>query len=847
MQDSRPYSKEIPLLYEDHYKQLLASAIDTEVAKERGYRSISDKDQLEAAGFFDKQRRPGLLIPVWGVNGKVIYNTLRPDSPIRIKRPGKDDKVIKYEQPKNTPIHFDIHPRCTKYIKDPSVPIIIVEGVKKGDSLVSAGAECVIAISGVWNWRGTNEQGGKTAISDFDYIAWNNRDVYIIFDSDSWKNQQIASARDRLKSFLESKTAKVHIIKLPDGSDGHKVGADDYLVAGHTLADIFALETAGDQPVKPQAVRLNPDDVFKIDESGFYFQKVTSSGITETPTGNFVARIIEDIVVDDGQTSERKYRIAGVMTKDKSRLPIIEVPAGDFKGLGWIDKLWGSGPFLYTGMSRGVEEQFITSVRRASMNVARKTVYTHTGWRDINGRMEFLTAAGALGNPDILVELDDALQFYTIPTPAPGTDMVEAVRTSLDFMTIGATPQAQKFLMPLWAEMYLAPLCHVLKPTFTLWFYGESGAFKSTTAALALSHFGTFDDTTLPSNFHDTENGIEQLLYWAKDLPVVVDDWAPGQNATDAQNLERKAERINRSQGNRQGRRRMRQGVKQTTFVPRGLMVVTAEQLPRGHSNTARILSMKISKGDIDIQKLTMAQRVKDQYRTAMAGYIGWLRELWQKEEWEKPNNPLRLRLEEFRNTAYRSIVNDGQHPRIPQMVAFLYAGLDAGITYAEQIGALPTVLMSKTLNDGWDYLIALAKEQSLRIVKESAVRRFLSVFMALLDSGVAVTQSKSSLAMPAAGPGTKFVGWEDEEFYYLIPDTIYALVVDFCQHTGEIFTVKDDAVWEQMKEQGIVITKPSESSMTTMEYITCFAKSRRVLKLRKSACEPDSENDSVK
>ncbi len=842
--DSLPsYSREIPVLYEEHYKHLLASAINPDVMRERGYRSILTKDDLEANGFFKSQRLPGLLIPVWGVDGKQVYSVLRPDKPRRIPRKGKDDKVIKYEQPRDTLIRLDVHPRCTPYLKDPTVPLFITEGFKKGDALVSAGALCVLSIPGVWNWRGTNDKGGKTANGDFESIAL-NRVVYIVFDSDLWSNFNIGKAWKGLSGFLESRKSEIHTIKIPGSADGHKVGADDYLIAGHTLQDLLDHDTQEKPASKNPVIRLNPDDIFKIDETGFYHQKSTPTGVVETPTGNFVARIVEDIVTDDGQTSERKYRIAGVMTKDKTRLPIIEVPAGDFKSLGWIDKLWGSGPFLYTGISRGVEEQFITSVRKASVNVSRKTVYTHTGWREINGRMEFLTAGGALGNPDVLVEVDDSIQNYNLPTPAPGTDMVEAVKTSLDFMQIGATPQAQKFLMPLWAEMYLAPLCHVLKPTFTLWFYGESGAFKSTVSALALSHFGQFDDTSLPSNFHDTENAIEQLLYWAKDLPIIVDDWAPGQTAADAQQLERKAERINRSQGNRQGRRRMKQGEKQTTFVPRGLMVVTAEQLPRGHSNTARILSMKISKGDIDIEKLTQAQKAREAYRTAMAGYIGWLKEQWQKDNWSQPNNQLRERVEEFRNDAYRTIVNNGQHPRIPQMVAFLHAGLYMGASYAESIGAVPTTLFNKTLNDGWDYLISLAKEQSLRIVKESAVRRFLSVFVALLTSGVAITSPKTSPTQPSPGPGARFVGWEDEEFYYLIPETIYAMVVDFCQHTGEIFTVKDDVVWEQMLEQGLIVNKPSDKGKTTTEYITCKAKSVRVIKLKLSACETDAASE---
>lgn len=840
------FSDEIPGLSKEHYEILKKSAISLDVIKERGYRSVSMKEDLEANGFSEKQRRPGLLIPNWGVDGKRTYCTLRPDTPRQTRSKHKDgstkDNILKYEHPKDTKLRLDVPPRCAKNLKNPNIPLFIVEGVKKGDAIVAAGAECVVVISGVWGWRGTNEDGGKTVLADFDQIALNGRDIYIAMDSDLWSNINIGKAFKGLKGFLEYKKSHIHTLKFPDGEDGKKVGADDYLVAGHTLADIYALETPETPPGAKQVLRSKIEDFFTFDTTGFYFQKSDSHGVTEMPMGNFVAKIIEDITIDDGQTMERRYKIMGMMTENKKQLPIIEVPAESLQSLSWIDKLWGNGPFLYRGIARGLEEQFVTAMKRNSMNAERKVIYTHAGWREIGGKLEFLTSAGALGNPDILVELDKSLKDYSIPTPAPGTDMKQAVQTSLEFMNIGSSKDAQKFLMPIWAEMYLAPLCHVLKPTFTLWFYGESGSFKSTVSGLALSHFGTFDDITLPSNFHDTENRIEQLLYWAKDLPVVVDDWAPGQNIADAQRLEQKAERINRAQGNHQGRGRMKYGgIAQPVYEPRGLMVVTAEQLPRGHSNTARILSMKIKKGDIDIGKLTAAQKTKGSYRVATAGYLPWVRERWAKEAWNEAINPLRTKIEDYRNLAYNALQEDNQHPRIPQMVAYLYTGLEMGLTYATEIEAIPPKLTDLTLTEGWDYLIDLAREQNRRITKESACRRFLEVFMTLINAGVFRTLGKSDPNTPSAPPGMKFVGWEDEEFYYLLPATVYEQVCEFCNRTGEIFTVKDDAVWDQLKELNYIVTKPSEKGATTSEHITCYGHAVRVLKLKKSALlEPE-------
>ena len=60
---------------------------------------------------------------------------------------------------------------------------VVTEGVRKVDAIVSKGMTA-IALLGVWNWRGTNQQGGKTALADWEAVALNGRPVYLCFDSD---------------------------------------------------------------------------------------------------------------------------------------------------------------------------------------------------------------------------------------------------------------------------------------------------------------------------------------------------------------------------------------------------------------------------------------------------------------------------------------------------------------------------------------------------------------------------------------------------------------------------------------------------------------------------------------
>jgi hypothetical protein len=132
--------------------------------KERGYRSLLGKSDLEKLGFAPSQRHaPGILIPLWGVDGGgIVGYQFRSDSP-RLNSKGKS---IKYENPRGTSVRLDTPPTCRESLGNPGVPIWFVEGVKKADSLASGG-ECAVTLTGVWNFKGRNSLGGTTILADF--------------------------------------------------------------------------------------------------------------------------------------------------------------------------------------------------------------------------------------------------------------------------------------------------------------------------------------------------------------------------------------------------------------------------------------------------------------------------------------------------------------------------------------------------------------------------------------------------------------------------------------------------------------------------------------------------------
>ena len=218
---------------------LNGSAIDAQVLEERGAYTVTKRADLERRGFSNRQiKPPGVMYPIHGVDGEIKFYLFRADDPrIRKGRPAK------YEFPSGQQMAIDVPPRCREKIGDPKVPIFFTEGVKKADSGASRGL-CVVSLIGTWNWRGTNDDGGKTVLADLEYIALKDkkdhpRKAYLAFDSDVMQKREVYAALKRFKEVLERRGADVQVVYLPNGEGGKKVGLDDFFAMGKTVDDLL--------------------------------------------------------------------------------------------------------------------------------------------------------------------------------------------------------------------------------------------------------------------------------------------------------------------------------------------------------------------------------------------------------------------------------------------------------------------------------------------------------------------------------------------------------------------------------------------------------------------------------
>src|SRR5262249_51531286 len=126
-----------------------------------------------------------------------------------------DGKPAKYLSPKGAGNLLYFPPGCADRLKDPSEPLYITEGEFKVLAAWQVGL-LAVGLVGVWGWRGKGLNGQGQPIPDLDLIAWRERTVVIVFDSDAAINLEVQRAQQALAMEAYRRGARiVYAINLP--------------------------------------------------------------------------------------------------------------------------------------------------------------------------------------------------------------------------------------------------------------------------------------------------------------------------------------------------------------------------------------------------------------------------------------------------------------------------------------------------------------------------------------------------------------------------------------------------------------------------------------------------------
>ncbi|MCP4708831.1 MAG: DUF927 domain-containing protein, partial [Planctomycetes bacterium] len=474
---------------------------------------------------------------------------------------------------------------------NPDQPVFLVEGEKDADRLITEGLIATTTSMGAGKWREEYTE------------YFRDRKAVILPDNDAAGEKHAA----RIASALIDVAAEVKIINLPDLPD--KGDISDWLDAGGTAEQLLDIVARGEISQSTTEARslynyiVDEEIPYRASEKGLFRFKWTKDGEVPVQLTNFTAKIVEDIICDDGVETTHEFMIDTKLDGTDTRF---KVSAAQFAGLNWVTEHLGPRaivlpPFITKDYARA-------AIQLLSKDINVRFIYRHLGWRKIGDHHFYLHAGGAIGTEgpaeNVEVSLEDALQNYVLPAPPAGGDLVTAIQASLAVLDL----IPDNIIIPLFTTLWRSVLGHC---PFAVHLAGHTGTGKTEIAALIQQHFGAeMSAKNLPASWTSTSNSLEAIAFYAKDALLVIDDFAPGGTQSDLNQLHRTAERIIRAQGNRSGRQRMRSDTTlRSTKLPRGLILSTGEDVPRGQSIRARLMILEIGLQDLNWTLLTKLQK----------------------------------------------------------------------------------------------------------------------------------------------------------------------------------------------------------------------------------------------
>lgn len=548
-----------------------------------------------------------------------------------------------------------------------------------------------------------------------------------------------------------------------------------------------AIEFDGDYP--PEISDEPP--TYSADEQGLFWNKPTRDGWIEIRLTNFQATIVCEVTCDDGVTKSKYFEIECVFGEVRRT---IRLSVEEFMRMNWPVEHLGAGAIVYAGM--GTKDHARTAIQVLSTSVIQRTVYRHLGWAKVEGRPAFLHAGGALGATNIEVEVEPQLAEFVLPTVPVGSELHEAIRASLRFLKLAKL----EITAPIFTAIYRSVI--PVPTDFSMWVHGPSGVMKSEIAAIAQQYFGAgMDRTHLPASWSSTANFNEKIAFLAKDTLLVVDDFAP--QPGNIERLHRDADRLLRSQGNRSGRGRMTQSTSLTIAQPpRGLILGTGEDVPRGHSLRGRLFAVAIGKGDIDLVELTQLQALAADGALArsMAGFLDWLRSRFDRLEPLLNDSRVQVRI----------LLSTNGHARNPDQVAHLMFGADAFLVFAFECGAISRDDFLAHRQSIWTALVNVAREQIDLQVGEDPVVQFLSLLNSAVISGSVYLEPQPSSpsystqeSSAQANASTPRIGWRNNDGLYLNSGAAFAAVQQLAKKQGTEFPISLVTLRKRLYEAG--------------------------------------------
>ncbi len=503
---------------------------------------------------------------------------------------------------------------------------------------------------------------------------------------------------------------------------------------------------------------------------------------------NFDARIVATVVDDDGGGEPVKsFEVAAAMLRGavgRGATYKIRVPLSEYKRMEWPAALFHSTANVYATTPQRKEELANGIKELSGPEWPQRSIYHHTGWRRVNGEWVYLH--GGFADGDLDVSLPAGLGHFVLGT---SDDAAATVAASLRFLD--ASPL--EITAPLYAAIWRSILGGSL---FSVFLAGKTGLGKTVLGLLVQQHFGTGFEAP-PASWDSTDNALEALAFTIKDAVLLIDDFVPKGTAIDKAKLQAKAERVLRAQGNLTGKARMtRDAALRATKPPRGLILVTAEDLPEGSSLRSRNLILQLS-SKITGPLITNCQRdaKRGLYAAATGGFVSWL-----APQLDDTLDRFKQRAEQIRDQLWNQKFEG--HSRTPTIIGELVAALEIFFDYAVTTGAVDRAGADAQLDRCTAAIHAAGRDQNAFQADGDPVDQFFGGLRTALATHHAYLAPEDAPSRQSTSDGD-LIGWHDGDSAWLLKDAAVAAVAQLARTKGGSWTVSDHTLMQRLSEAG--------------------------------------------
>ncbi|MBQ6991788.1 MAG: hypothetical protein IJN50_02580 [Clostridia bacterium] len=538
----------------------------------------------------------------------------------------------------------------------------------------------------------------------------------------------------------------------------------------------------------------------------FHYKKDKSGKMLKvrTPICNFLPVISKQITYFNGRDSHTDYTINGLLVGENKELPEIIVSKEDLAKVDYsICPEWNIQAIKEPNRLLDDEIRYVSQYISKDF-IECKTVYAHTGFLRINGKLVYLHHGGVLGDvKDLEVDLSlDKLEQYHFTDEE--YDLKDALETSYSMLDVAES----KIAIPLLATTYLSPLTTLfnengLYADFVVWVEGKTGTRKSSLVAVELSHFGSFSRNRYPCSFRDTANSLEKKGYVLKDTVMVVDDFCPETVGTGKTGT---SEKLFAGYADRAGRDRMSSNSKtlKGAYVPRGLCIVTGESFPKvSQSRSARVILLEMRSDSVDLKKLRVLQENADKLSFAMKNFI-----LWVIDNESKIIKKAKEKQREMDEKSHTNI----SHGRTWEAVTMLSIGFSLFLDFLCEKGVITPEERDAKEKEANSVFEIIAENQTKEIESENPITMFTEGVKQLYASEKVQIINYN---IPCdSRENHNLIGYYDdiEGLYYLMPDVVYKETVKFYREQGIKFPISKRSLFKMLDDEGyLYITEKSD------------------------------------